>query len=75
MTEDRRKRRDRRRYSRKKKRLSVRFGPGDLAHTGYTGDVSDEGKSLAVVNFFAVNGHSEVREAVRPEGSPDTGMR
>ncbi|HEV8376508.1 MAG TPA: PilZ domain-containing protein, partial [Candidatus Polarisedimenticolia bacterium] len=34
---------ERRRHPRTRKRYSVRFGPGDLAHTGYTQDVSETG--------------------------------
>ena len=37
---------ERRRHPRTKKRLAVRFGPGDLAHVGYTDDVSDRGLHL-----------------------------
>lgn len=35
--------RERRRHSRKKKQLEVRFGPGDLAHSGYAQDISAGG--------------------------------
>jgi len=38
--------RERRRQIREKKRLQVRFGPGDLAHAGYTLDISESGVSL-----------------------------
>ncbi len=37
---------ERRRHDRLKKRMAVRFGPGDLAHSGYTDDVSDSGIHL-----------------------------
>jgi len=37
------KKRERRRHSRMKKRLQVRFGPGDLAHSGYAQDISAGG--------------------------------
>lgn len=37
---------ERRRGARVKKRHDVRYGPGDLAHTGYTDDVSDSGIHL-----------------------------
>lgn len=37
---------DRRRHPRVKKRLTVRFGLGDLAHTGYSQDVSESGLYL-----------------------------
>lgn len=35
--------RERRRHRRHRKRLQVRFGPGDLAHNGYSQDVSEGG--------------------------------
>jgi len=35
--------RERRRHSRRKKQLQVRFGPGDLAHSGYAQDISAGG--------------------------------
>lgn len=37
---------ERRRHTRVRKRFVVRFGPGDLAHSGYTQDVSDSGVYL-----------------------------
>ena len=37
---------ERRRHARLRKRLAVRFGPGDLAHSGYTQDVSASGMYL-----------------------------
>jgi PilZ domain-containing protein len=38
--------RERRRSSREKKKMSVRFGPGDLAHSGVTRDFSETGLCL-----------------------------
>ena len=38
--------REQRKEDRQKKRLQVRFGPGDLAHAGYTSDISDGGICL-----------------------------
>ena len=38
--------RENRRHSRMRKRLQVRFGPGDLAHSGYTQDISECGINL-----------------------------
>jgi PilZ domain-containing protein len=37
---------ERRRQARLRKRYSVRFGPGDLAHSGHTQDVSESGLYL-----------------------------
>jgi hypothetical protein len=37
---------ERRRHPRQKKRVAVRYGPGDLAHSGYTDDISDSGIHL-----------------------------
>jgi hypothetical protein len=37
---------ERRRHSRSRKRYAVRFGPGDLAHSGYTQDISESGLYL-----------------------------
>jgi len=37
---------DRRKFKRLKKRLSVQFGPGELAHSGYTQEVSEGGLCL-----------------------------
>ncbi len=39
-------RKERRRHSRMKKRLQVRFGPGDLAHAGHAQDISSGGVYL-----------------------------
>jgi hypothetical protein len=38
--------REHRRHARMKKRLQIRFGPGDLAHSGYTQDISEGGIHL-----------------------------
>jgi len=38
--------RERRRHIREKKRLQVRFGPGDLAHAGQTQDISESSLCL-----------------------------
>jgi PilZ domain-containing protein len=38
--------RDRRRHEREKKRFKVEFGPGDLAHSGYSADFSESGLYL-----------------------------
>src|SRR5258705_11764119 len=37
---------DRRRHERDKKRYKVQFGPGDLAHSGYSVDFSESGLYL-----------------------------
>lgn len=46
---------ERRRHSRTRKRYSVRFGPGDLAHNGYTQDVSEGGLYLLANVIYAPN--------------------
>ena len=46
---------DRRRHSRHRKRLQVRFGPGDLAHAGYTQDVSESGIYLQAGIIYPPN--------------------
>ncbi len=38
--------REQRKEERQRKRLQVRFGPGDLAHAGYTQDISESGICL-----------------------------
>ena len=37
---------EKRRHARSRKRIQVRFGPGDLAHNGYTVDISEGGLHL-----------------------------
>ncbi len=46
---------ERRRYARVKKRIAVRFGPGDLAHSGYTQDVSESGIYLLANMLYPPN--------------------
>jgi len=46
---------DRRRHARTRKRYSVRFGPGDLAHSGYTQDVSESGLYLLANMIYPPN--------------------
>jgi len=46
---------ERRRHARTKKRYAVRFGPGDLAHSGYTQDVSDSGLYLLANIIYPPN--------------------
>jgi len=46
---------ERRRHPRLRKRLAVRFGPGDLAHSGYTEDVSDSGIHLRTTVIYPPN--------------------
>jgi len=46
---------ERRRHPRAKKRFQVRFGPGDLAHSGYTQDVSESGLYLQASIIYPPN--------------------
>jgi PilZ domain-containing protein len=46
---------ERRRHARLRKRYSVRFGPGDLAHSGYTQDISDSGLYLLANIIYPPN--------------------
>jgi PilZ domain-containing protein len=46
---------ERRRHARLRKRYSVRFGPGDLAHSGYTQDVSESGLYLLANILYPPN--------------------
>jgi len=46
---------ERRRHARVKKRFAVRFGPGDLAHSGYTQDLSESGLYLLANTIYPPN--------------------
>jgi hypothetical protein len=46
---------ERRRHARARKRFAVRFGPGDLAHSGYTQDVSESGIYLLANMLYPPN--------------------
>lgn len=46
---------DRRRHARLKKRYTIRFGLGDLAHHGYTQDVSENGANILASTIFPPN--------------------
>ncbi len=64
---DRRAGRDRRRHEREKKRFKVQFGPGDLAHSGYSVDLSESGLYLQA-GFIYPPGTVLVLQIDFPEG-------
>jgi len=46
---------ERRRHTRLRKRFAVHFGPGDLAHSGYTQDISESGIYLLANMIYPPN--------------------
>lgn len=64
---DRRTGRERRKHAREKQRFKVQFGPGDLAHSGYSVDISEGGLYLQA-GFIYPPGTVLVLQIDLPEG-------